>query len=160
MSQAVADRLRGIGRIAVNDAYRLAPDAEALAANDAAWWKAHPAALSFAGRKFSCSPMPKPVEVVLATDVIGRGSNSALLAVHVAIRYFGATLVELHGVHLKGSHFFGPHVAPDLANTTEKRFRIFGQQFAAYAATLPPGVEIVNCTPDSALTCFPFEVGL
>lgn len=35
--------------IAVSDAFRLAPWADALVSADAAWWKAHPDAKDFAG---------------------------------------------------------------------------------------------------------------
>jgi len=143
MSQALADSLKGRRRIAVNDAFRLAPDADALAA-----------ARKFAGRKFSTNPLTRSgVERIAAVNgTISTTSNSALLAVHVAITVFGATRVELYGVDLRGTHYFGPHVG--LANTKPERFEIFRTQFARYGT--PEGVEIVNCTKGSGLLCYPF----
>jgi len=154
MSQALADSLKGRRRIAVNDAFRLAPDADALAANDQAWWRVHEDARKFAGRKFSTNPLTRSrVERIAAVNgTISTTSNSALLAVHVAITVFGATRVELYGVDLRGTHYFGPHVG--LANTKPERFEIFRTQFARYGT--PEGVEIVNCTKGSGLLCYPF----
>lgn len=156
MSQALADRLKDRRRIAVNDAFRLAPDAEALAANDQSWWKKHTDALVFAGRKFSTNPPPRTrVERVEPGGLVNSGSNSALLALHVAVTIFKATRVELYGVDLKGTHYFGPHVG--LSNTRPERFEVFKMQFERYARSLPSGVEVINCNPDSELRAFPFS---
>lgn len=155
MSQSVADSVRHKRRIAVNDAFRLAHDADALVANDAAWWKLHRDALGFSGRKFSVNPRHSMIERV-AGPKVSTITNSALLAVHVAIQVFGAMRVELYGVDMnadRGEHYFGPHVG--LANTKPSRFEVFRRQFAAYL--VPDGVSIVNHTPGSALVCFPFE---
>ena len=155
MSQALADRLKTRRRIVVNDAFRLAPDAEALAANDQAWWRKHTDALAFAGRKFSTTPPPRTrVERVEPGGLVNSGSNSALLALHVAVTILKATRVELYGVDLKGTHYFGPHVG--LSNTRPERFEVFKMQFERYARSLPNGVEVVNCNPESELRAFPF----
>lgn len=154
MSQAVADSVRHHRRIAVNDAFRLARDADALVANDAAWWKLHRDAIGFAGRKFAVNPQNSAVERVYGPKV-STTTNSTLLAMHVAIQVFGATRVELYGVDMsadRGAHYFGPHVG--LANTKPARFDVFKRQFAAYS--VPAGVSIVNHTKGSALQCFPF----
>lgn len=63
----------------------------------------------------------------------------------------GAARVLLLGFDMRGAHYFGPHRAP-LKNTDAARFEKFKRQFAAYR---PPGVEIINCTPGSALSCYP-----
>lgn len=146
MSQAVADSVRGkCGVVAVSDAYRLAPWADALASNDRVWWLHHVEALKFAGPKFTSGT----VDGVEKMSHRG-GSNSGLLGIRVAMR-LGATRVLLLGYDMGGTHYFGPHPEP-LKNTLPARFEIFKQQFARFEH---PGVEIVNCTPDSALTCFP-----
>jgi hypothetical protein len=157
MSQALVDSLAGLRLVAVNDACRLAPAAEAIVANDRRWWQAHPEALRLPGRKFSAHP-PPGVERVEITQHIQTGTNSALLALHVAVRVLGGKRVLLYGLDLsaeRGAHFFGPHPAP-MPNTTPDRFNVFRAQFAAYKPTLPKGVEVLNATPGSALQCFPF----
>jgi hypothetical protein len=158
MSQALADSLSHLRRIAVNDAFRLAPDAEALCANDRAWWTKNKDALRFKGRKFSVSaPHGSEIERVARTTVIESGTNSALLALHVAVTKLGEKCVLLYGVDMSaanGHHYFGAH--DGLANTVPVRFEVFKQQFARYKATLPKDVEVLNATPGSALLCFPF----
>jgi hypothetical protein len=78
------------------------------------------------------------------------GSNSGLLGCQVAVS-MGAKTILLCGFDMKGSHFFGPHQAP-LKNTQPARFEVFHRQFARFR---PRGVEILNCTLGSALTCYP-----
>ncbi len=144
MSQAVADSARSLRRIAVSDAWRLAPDADALVSTDAAWWRANREAMDFAGRKFSVGH----VTGVERVEGMATSSNSGLLAMHVAVK-LGATRILLLGFDMHGTHFFGPHMAP-LVNTTPDRFEIFKRAFKRWA-----GCPVVNCTPNSALECFP-----
>lgn len=157
MSQEVADTVRRakVGAIAVSDAYRLAPWADALVSQDRAWWDVHPEAMAFFGRKFSGPRGPKDaiVEKVQATGLIATGTNSALLAAHVAVTYFGAERVLLCGVDMGGTHFFGDHPAP-LKNTTPARFDVMREQFAAWK---PRGVVVLNCNPASMLRCYPIR---
>lgn len=146
--QLVKNRFRVV---AVSDAYILAPWAEALVSADAAWWKAHPDAMRFAGERYGCVYDFQNVPQVTPLHV-GSGHNSGLLGIMVAVRA-GAKRVCLLGfdLHSPGQHFFGKH--PErLKSTTPDRMEIFKRQFAGYK---PRGVEIINCTPDSALTCYP-----
>jgi len=155
LTQAQCDFVRGRCKtIAVSDAYRLAPWADALVANDAAWWKARPDAKTFAGLRFSANPNVDCVEQVKKFEhVIGRGSNSGLLAMWVA-RMLGAKLIVLVGYDMKGTHFFGPHTG-GLWNTTPEQFATFQTYFEALKKLLDKeGIEVMNCTPKSALKCF------
>lgn len=150
MSQATADAVRGRARvIVVSDAYRLAPWADALVSSDRAWWAAHPEAHQFAGRKFSGIKVDG-CEQVRRTPPLKSGSNSGLLACDLATQ-LGATRILLLGFDMQGSHFFGPHPEP-LKNTQPARFEGFRAQFAKWR---PAGVKVLNCTPGSALRCFP-----
>jgi hypothetical protein len=145
MSQAVADAVRGRCRvIAVSDAYRLAPWAEVLVSSDRGWWRLHKP--EFEGRKLS----GVPVDGIEQAPGHVSGSNSGLIAIKVAVS-MGAKRILLLGFDMGGSHFFGPHPAP-LRNTTAERFEVFKRQFREYQ---PKGVEIINCTPGSALECYP-----
>ncbi|MES2910617.1 MAG: hypothetical protein V4718_04475 [Pseudomonadota bacterium] len=150
MTHALADSIRGRCKVvAVSDAYKLAPWADALASTDAKWWKAHPDAQYFEGLKFTAAPdfVPVPGAERLAVDT---HTNSGLLGLMVAVK-MGAKRILMCGFDLSGSHFFGPHLTP-LRNTSPQRFEQFKKQFAAYQ---PRGVEIINCTPDSGLHCYP-----
>ena len=150
---------RSVGRcIVVTSAYPLRMNADALVANDAAFWRAEPGTSSFTGRKFSTNHSRSDVErVTPVKGLIESETNSALLALHVALTMFKATRVIYYGLDMsadKGAHYFGSYPAP-LVNTKPHRFEIFKAQFAAYARKLPTGVEVFNATKGSALTCFP-----
>lgn len=152
MSQQLADSLRGRCKVvAVSDAYRLAPWADALVSTDYAWWRVHSRALLFPGRKFGVIPSFRTLEGVESLPV-ETGTNSGLLGIMAAVK-LGATRVLLCGfdMHSPGKHFFGKHPEP-LRSTPPARMEVFKKQFAAYR---PRGVEIINCTPGSALNCYP-----
>jgi len=155
MSQQIADSVRGNIVIAINNTYQLAPWADALCAQDHAWWREHPDAKDFQGRKFSCNKIVG-VEQVQA-EMVQRGSSSGVLALEVARRYGcqrDVRDIELHGFNNRGSHYHGPHPEP-LRNTTPERFRFFESQLAALGGEMKKaGFRIVNRTPNSALTCF------
>lgn len=142
-------KVRHLRTVAVSDAYKLAPWAEALVSVDKAWWLYHKP--EFDGRKFSLLPVPG-IETERLKGMTTE-TNSGLRGIQVAVEDLGATEVLLLGFDLGGSHFFGPHPAP-LKNTDTRpgRFDVFKRQFAGYR---PKGVSIINCTPGSALTCYP-----
>lgn len=152
MSQAVADQVRGrCIAIAINDSFRLAPWADALAAQDAAWWTQHPEAMQFAGRRFSANEI-QGVERVVSPGQLATSSSSGVLGLEVAV-LLGATRVLLCGFDMRGSHWFGEHLAP-LKNTAPERFGIFKGRMRDWGRA-HGGVEVLNCTPGSALECFP-----
>lgn len=146
LTQAQVDAVRHLRVIAVSDACRLAPWAEVLVSADRAWWRHHRP--TFAGRRVSALDVPG-IDTEIENGLV-MGSNSGLLALHVAVK-MGAKRVLLLGLDLGGTHFFGPH-PEGLKNTKPQRFEVFKRQFADYK---PRGVEIINCTPGSTLTCYP-----
>lgn len=151
LSQAVADSVKDRCQVvAVSDAYRLAPWAEAMASCDAAWWRNNPAALEFGGRKFTSAPDFQGLSELERIQGVPSHTNSGLLGLMVAVQ-LGATKILMLGYDMHGTHFFGPHPAP-LRNPNAARFEVFKRQFTNYR---PRGVEILNCTPGSALTAYP-----
>lgn len=150
MSQEVADSVKSFRVIAVSNTYQLAPWAEILVSNDKTWWTNNPEAKSFEGEKFCGLTIEPPKEVQKFQGAM-TGSNSALLALQIAVSK-GAKRILLLGVDLQGNHYFGDHPAP-LKNPTQARFDVFQKQFAGFR---PKGVEIFNCSPDSALKAYPF----
>lgn len=151
MNQQVADSVRFLsGAIAVCDAYKLAPWADALVCADRGWYEFHPDALQFKGLKFSGTPV-QHVEQLRHTQEFGSGTNSGLQGMRVARDIFGATRLLLLGFDMHGAHYFGKHPEP-LKNTTDRRFEVFIKQFERWKG----GCEVINCTPGSALKKFPF----
>jgi hypothetical protein len=146
MSQALADRVRGIRAVAVSDAYRLAPWADAMVSADEKWWRHHPEALRFRGHKFCGLKCPGTVRLPRSHE-FPPGTNSGLQGMRVA-QMLGATKILLVGFDMHGSHFFGPH-GGTLKNTSLERFEAFKAQFATWR-----GCEVVNCTTGSGLTCY------
>jgi len=151
MSQEIADSVRGLNVIAVSNTYELAPWADVLVSSDRTWWVNNPKALDFEGERYCglCIETPRGVKKFAGAM---SGSNSGLLALQVAVSK-GAKRILLFGVDLGGSHYFGDH-PPPLKNPTPQRFDVFKKQFNGYR---PSGVEIYNCSPNSALKAYPFK---
>lgn len=158
--------VRGRARlIAVNDAYQLAPWAEALYAADDEWISHHRPDL--AGQKWTqCEAWRdrdgwRWVKGIggegLSTDpaVIHWGSNSGFQACNLAL-HFGARKLILIGFDMKMGakrHFFGDHPgAMNKQSPYGKFIRHFEQSVPDFEAA---GVTVINATPESALTCFP-----
>lgn len=152
--------------IAVNDAYRLAPWADVLIANDAAWWRVHRGVPDFAGEKYCLEASAATSGAVTVLDYTGEtgieteptglrsGRCSGGAAINVAL-HLGATRIVLLGYDMRGDHFFGRHPAP-LRTTQPHQFETFRDALATMADPLHRlGVSVINCTPASALTCFP-----
>lgn len=172
--------------IAVNDSYQLAPDADVLYAADDRWWKWHDGAQrahvysnrqfpAFTGRvKFAVSRVPYPDVSVLkrgrptglstAPDTLNLGSNGVYQAINFAV-HAGATSGILLGVDMQrgrrvsngvarpSCHFFGRH-----QDLSEPPYAICLEQFATLVDPLQRmGFALVNCTPGSALQCFPMR---
>lgn len=121
---------------------------------DGPWWRRHPEWHKGSCRRFTCAPAYDRFDSELErVQGAPSGCNSALLGLIVAVQIFGATRVLLLGVDLKnpGDHFFGKH-PEGLRPSDQRRFDIFQRQFDHYQ---PKGVEIINCSPNSALKAYP-----
>jgi hypothetical protein len=150
MSMALADSVRGGFAGVVSNSFELAPWADFLAAQDRSWWHTHPQAKEFAGRKFTGNRI-KGIETVEGSAT---NWNSGVLALQSAVQ-LGATRILLYGFDMHGTHFFGPYTN-GLSNTKEIRRKVHLRQYEIWAKS-HKGVEVINCTPGSALKCFPFE---
>lgn len=133
--------------VSVSDAYQLAPWADALVSNDMRWWRQHPEALTFSGRKF-CGADYRGTERLPPTLMFPAGTNSGLQAMRVALM-LGATRIILLGLDMKGTHYFGKHPAT-LKNSTPADYQRMILHFHRWKAD----AEVINCSPGSALTCF------
>lgn len=163
--------------VAVNDAFRLLPHADALYACDNRWWEAHIAAVrdGFFGERWTThedgpssgnckDEMPEDWGIRCVRGkasegfsrdpaLIHYGSNSGFQALNFALLR-GATKVILVGFDMRvvngKRHFFGDHPAPLSNSTTYSSFIRHFETAAKHCA-----VPIVNATPGSALNCFP-----
>lgn len=145
--------------IAINTTYQLAPWADVLYAADYRWWTWYPDARTFAGLKYSLDRPGGDVVTLTCTGDEGleerphglrSGRNSGYQAINLAV-HFGAARIVLLGYDMAGSHWHASHPgapSPD--------FRQWIPFFATLCAPLRRlGVAVVNCTRDTALTCFP-----
>lgn len=154
--------------IVVNTSYQLAPWADVLYACDARWWDRYiaPVRATFKGALWTQDKLAVKHGVQLVRSlanpglgkqpgVIHQGSNSGYQAINLAWQA-GATRIVLVGydmrhnngrLHWHGDHPGAMHSIPGFADWLSR--------FAALADDLKrEAVEVVNCTPDSALTVF------
>lgn len=160
--------------IVVNDAYRIAPWADALYATDCSWWLRHQGVPGFAGEKWSiehstwrnCRDRWPDVKRLRNTGSDGleldpsgirHGRNSGFAAVNLAVHY-GARRIVLLGYDMghrpdQPSHFFGAHFG---ALRQHSPYHLFLHHFQTLTAPLKAaGVEVLNCTRETQLRCFP-----
>jgi hypothetical protein len=166
MCQKVAQEVAHLPRIAVNNTYLLASDADILYASDMAWWVYHSQeALKFKGLKVTaqdCVPF-RAVNYLVNTgkkgfdanpENIRTGGNSGYAAIHLAIQA-GASRVLLFGFDIGGKHWHDDHVTP-LRNPKQQTFDMWLDCFQTLADDVKGVCEVINCTPNSRLTCFPY----
>lgn len=174
LTKEQAELARGQHCIAVSDAYKLLPWSEALYSCDSRWWREHKGAPDFNGEKWTSYHHGRKEQLEVAKEyglrvVLGKhadgfstdpklihyGKNSGFQAINLAI-LFGATRILLIGFDMRlvegKRHFFGDHPkALNPASNYKSWVTVFG-----YAADmLPKHLTIINCTPGSALKCFP-----
>lgn len=177
MNQRVADACRAVPTIAVNNTILLAPWASMLYAADAEWWQRHPnmsvraAITCFQGLRVGATidPVPNVLRLRISyaakgdasagfepnPEAIRTGGNSGYQAVHVAA-HAGAARILLCGFDMGGAHWHAEHEVP-LRTTIPETYPRWIGRFATLAHELAArGVEVINCTPGSALGCFPF----
>lgn len=162
MSQEMANKVRHLPCIAINTTYKLVPWAEVLYAHDARWWNNTPDAKNHPGLKVGGSGCPPYVRTLRNTGTLGydptpgcirTGGNSGYQAIHFAM-HAGARRILLLGYDMRGEHWHGRHAG--MPNPESGLLKRWAQRFATLTEPAKElGVEIINCTPGSAVTCFP-----
>jgi len=164
--QVAAVSAAGCRILAIKDSIRLAPFADVLYACDAKWWKHYGPTLAYDGPKYALEAGAAPWATVLRNagysglelepDGLRTGKNSGFQSIGLA-RHLGAKRILLLGYDMKPGpkgqhHWFGPHPYA----TADPPYRAFLDLFPTLVEPLKAaGVEVINCTPESALTCFP-----
>lgn len=154
----------------MNSSFRLAPWADVLYACDAPWWSTylHQVRQQFFGELWTQStqardqygvhwmPSNKQPGLSDAPGVIADGGNSGHQAIGLA-HQFGASRVVLLGYDFQRtygkSHWHGDHPRP-LGNLGDLPKWIARMNQLAVDARAQ-GMEIINCTRETALKCFP-----
>ena len=170
--------------LVVSDSWQYAPWADALYSYEAAWWNHHQGVPAFRGQKWSSVPLESTsrnvdldirpqadsveqwaLQWVRGEDRLGLsfdpqlihyGSNSGYQALNLAI-LFGARRIVLLGYDMQSTggreHFFGPHPHP-LRRWSD--FAKFADMFRAAVPDLAAhNIEVINCSRETALDCFP-----
>ncbi len=178
LTQEIAGLCRNVPVIAVNDAWRLFPFARILYACDNNWWAVHRGVSEFKGEKWSshgdafhndkrdvarryglCLVRGRDEEgFSFDPRFIHYGQNSGFQAANFAGHCLGwGGRIALVGFDMRKvggrRHFFGEH--PETLRSTQRGYDLWPEIFRRAGLSLPTGIEIVNCTPESALTCFP-----
>jgi hypothetical protein len=168
------DKLKGKVRvIAVNDSWRLCPWADVLYAADRAWWQHHAYVKQFEGERWTQQQghiawrqeaTDAGLDIVVSAhkpgvsfdpSIIHTGNNSGFQALNLAV-LFGATKILLLGIDcaiIDGkTHWFGDHPGKLKKNSP---YAVFLRAFKfASTGLASAGINVVNCSQQSALTCF------
>lgn len=153
--------------IAINNSYKLAPWADMLYAADKDWWLMNKGAPDFGGYKVTCEEnayddvLQLQIGAMTGFDpranVLCTGGNSGYQAICVAV-HAGCKKILLCGFDMKPGHWHGPH-KPPLRETNPSQYATWIERFRTLAQPLADlGVEVINCTPGSALDAFPHGV--
>jgi hypothetical protein len=164
------DYCHGRGRVyVVNDCYKLAPWADVLYACDDTWWIHHKGVPEFKGRKYTIDKNAAAkygLRLVqstwreyftLANDTIAQGRNSGFQAMNLAALH-GHKKIILLGYDMKPAangerHWFGEHPPGLIRDSNYLAWRKHWSRAAPIIKAA--GIEVVNCTRDSAIDCFP-----
>lgn len=162
--------------VAVNDAHRLAPWADWLYSSDRYWWVRHEGVPSFGGKLAGIEHTPGRRDPRLAglgvvvyrntghegieadpTGLRTCANNSGGAAVNLAV-HLGAERIVLLGYDMgygasDKRHFFGDH---PMGLSNQHNFPTWRAAFGRMVEPLKAlGVEVVNCSRSTSLTCFP-----
>lgn len=167
--QEAADR--GWRVLTVNNAWKLAPRAHVHYAADLCWWDAyagecraagqrwtadHHAAARYGLRRITCR---SGIGLCRTPGQVYAGGNSGYqainLAYHLGMRHGILLGFDMRRQQGEPGHFDGEHPEP-MISAPENQIAAWLARFPALARDLRhEGVAVVNCTPGSALDCFP-----
>lgn len=159
--------------IAVNSTFRMAPMADVVYAGDFLWWKTHineaRRAVSMstqfwtqdstAAERYGLNRIKGVNRPGLGLNAIHANGNSGFQAINLAY-LFGCRRVLLLGFDMKlgpngERHWHPDHPGPLMQAQTFEEWRHKSTLLAR--DLVAEGCEVINCTPGSALTCFPMS---
>lgn len=151
--------------IAVNDAWRIVPDADILYSTDSRWWRFNKLCPEFRGVKIGANDRmscPEIINLEFSGEAgfdprlgwVRHGWSSGYAASHLAAQ-LGARTIALIGADCREidgkTNFFGHH-DPKLGAHPPNPYELWIAKFDGLATALKRrGIEILNATPGSAL---------
>lgn len=165
LSQEIVDGIHDMRIIAINRQFELAPHADIFYGSDSKFWRQYVDQIRPLGGEMICLEpnVPAGVQSMKRSEVafdtrdgyLSTGRNSGYAAVCLAVKR-GAKRVYLHGFDMRmvgrqARRFEYPkhmNSVPPFQNWIEK-FRVLSIELKRR------GVTVINCTPGSALNCFP-----
>lgn len=154
--------------IAINNAVRLAPWADILLGGDLKWWAWNRGCPEFTGLKVTChrsvAKVYPDVWVLRVTGLTGcefkaghvrTGGNSGYVAIQLAAQIQAKRIILL-GYDMQPSADGTHHWHPPHVNNAHPNYARCLPRFATLVEPLAQaGIEVINCTPRTALTYFP-----
>ena len=180
LEQIAFIRTKRVRIIAINRAYKICPDADILYGADFKWWRMDYDG-SFKGMKIGLNhddntlvgvhyvhtlrdKAGEEIKTGLSFDphYVATGGNSGYQAINLAV-LMGATRIILLGFDMKKEKDQPRHYWPDNEGEypdgilkVDSNYKAFIRHFDTLPNVLNKiGVQVINCTPGSALTCFP-----
>lgn len=141
----------GLPTIAVNSSWKIARFADIVYAGDPGWWTNYGSEIDIPAERWTCAGSIAR-HLKIHHHRIGGSYNSGSRAVQLAID-LGAARVLLLGYDAsvkRGTHWHGEHTKT--RNPDEARCMKWHKHFAAIDRK---GVEVINCSRETELTCFP-----
>lgn len=170
LTKSDVDKLKGEKVCVINTTYQIAPWADILYACDQSWWEwdvGQEAIRTFQGQKWTQTEawnkrLPelnyiesKSGSGLAMEGAIYQGSNSGIQAINLIYQLYKPEIIYLLGYDMKGTkenaHWHAPH--PNHISSPWDSWVGLYNQVAADAERL--GVQIINCSRETALTCFP-----
>ena len=158
------DYCQGKAKIyAVNNTYQLAPWADVLYACDKEWWDTYKP--DFKGEKWTINKdacekyglnhIDYDSQLIFSDkDIIATGNNSGFQAMNLAYLHGYKRIILLGFDYMNsGQHFFGRH--PHGLNKSPDMRRWVKHMRKAQPIMESLGIEVINCTRETAIDCFP-----
>lgn len=148
----------GIPLIAVNSSWQAAPQCRYIYAGDLCWWDKNYADITSQAELWTCNRRASTrYGIKLFPTDTSVTFNSGQRAILFA-DWLGYSQIILLGFDCSianGSHWHGQH--DGLSNPTPANTRRWREEFKLAARQLAGRVQIINCSRQTALTCFPVD---
>lgn len=167
MNGDVADTVRaaGIRAIAVCRTVELAPWADMVYAADMMWWNEyHSRVKKLRALKVTCeqNAFADTMRLTVGKEsgfsedpaVINTGGNSGYQAICIAV-HAGAKKILLCGFDMHGKHWHPEYRSPLKTHDNDSFLKWLGRFPSLKEPLEKRGVEVINCTPGSALKVWP-----